>query len=275
MSAETQEVNKNGVKFLQFKKLLKYEDRMTHGYTMEIEKNYKNPNDKETELKNYEELCKAMEIDINKLVRPIQQHTKNIKTVDEIPEKAQLWDEKYEQTDGLVTNKKIVLASTSADCISLLLYDPNKNVIANSHSGWRGTLQRVAVETVEKMKAEYGSNPEDLICCLCPSILKCHFEVGEDVKDMFEKEFQKEIDELSEFESENKTEQIKEIITKRNNVWAIDTVALNKIMLRECGLKYENILDSGICTVCSKDIYHTYRGEGENYGLNTAIIALR
>lgn len=42
------------------------------------------------------------------------------------------------------------MATTSADCISLLFYAPNKNVIANVHSGWRGTEKGISKITVEK-----------------------------------------------------------------------------------------------------------------------------
>ena len=66
---------------------------------------------------------------------------------------------------------------------------PVKKAIANTHSGWKGTIQRIAVKTVEKMIKEFECNPKDIICCICPSIRKCHFEVEKDVKDMFENEF--------------------------------------------------------------------------------------
>ena len=36
----------------------------------------------------------------------------------------------------------------------------------------------------------------------------------------------------------------------------------------------ENIEDSGICSVCNKEKIHSFRAEGENYGLATAIISL-
>ena len=94
----------------------------------------------------------------------------------------------YFSTDGLITNKKdLILSTTNADCILLLFFDPVKKVIANTHSGWKGTLKRISVKTVKKMKEEYGCNASDIICCICPSIRKCHFEVEKDVKDLFEK----------------------------------------------------------------------------------------
>src|SRR5699024_10773194 len=142
---------------------------------------------------------------------------------------------------GLITNKKdIILETTNADCILLLFYDPVKEVIANTHSGWKGTIQRISVKTVEKMKKEFGCNPEDIICCICPSIRKCHFEVDRDVKEMFENEYK-----------DLKNDQLCDIIQEKipNEKWNIDTVLINKIILQNAGLKKDNIVDSGICSV--------------------------
>ena len=65
-----------------------------------------------------------------------------------------------------------------------------------------------------------------------------------------------------------------EIIEEKiaNKKWNIDTVLINKIILQKAGLKPENIVDSGICSVCHSDIIHSYRVEKQGYGLNTAII---
>ena len=57
--------------------------------------------------------------------------------------------------------------------------------------------------------------------------------------------------------------------------WNIDTVLINKIILKQKGLKPENIIDSGICTVCNCDKMHSYRVDNEKSGRNTALIAIR
>ena len=113
------------------------------------------------------------------------------------------------------------------------------------------------------MKEQYNSKPQDIICCICPSIRKCHFEVDKDVKDLFENEFS-DLD-------------LKEIIenNKEQNKWHIDTVLINKKILKNEGLKEENIIDSGICSVCNSDLIHSFRVEKEGYGLNTALINLK
>lgn len=263
-------IKKQNQEYLQFKKLLKYSDIITHAYSLGIDKNYrtykanKTPLENEIyieNLKNYQTLCEANELNYQNIYKASQAHTDNIKIVKKIDSNEKI-SETTEKTDGLITNQKdIILSTTNADCILLLFFDPIKKVIANVHSGWRGTIQEISVKTIEKMKKEYDCNPKDIIVCICPSIRKCHFEVEADVKEMFEKEF-------SDLTNEFITEKIK------NQKWNIDTVLINKIILEKAGLKSENIIDSGICSVCNSDKIHSYRAEGKEYGLNTALIEM-
>lgn len=262
-------VKKKNTEYLQFRKLLEYGKKITHAYTLGIDKNYrtvsKNGNMTEEERKkvreNFKQLCEEIGADVSKIVGSNQFHTDHVECVENLIS----FNEKQIQVDGICTNREGILLSTiNADCILLLFYDPVKNVVANTHSGWRGTLQRISVKTVNKMKEKYGSNPKDIICCFCPSIRKCHFEVEKDVKEMFENEFKTLYN-------------INEIIEEKvpNLKWNIDTVQINKIILQEAGLKPENIVDSQICSVCNKDLIHSFRVEKEGYGVETAVIGLK
>ena len=269
---------KDGVQYLQFRRLLEYSDILVHAYSLGIDKNFRTARAKTAEPitkeefkeanKDYADLCNAIEMNYIDLVKPNQAHTKNVKKVDEHVNinKPDFNLKEYDLTDGLITNKSnILLATTNADCILLMFFDPVKKAIANVHSGWKGTLQRISVETVEKMRKEYGSNSKDIICCICPSIRKCHFEVENDVKEIFEKEFK-----------DLKIEQNNDIMEKQKDKekWNIDTVLINKILLKQEGLKQENIIDSGICSVCNSDLIHSYRVERQGYGLATALIKI-
>ena len=194
-------VNKNGVQYIQFRKLLEYSDIIRHAYSLGTDVNFRTAkvnkqqlsrNEYELAINSYKNLCNAIGSNYINTVKTNQNHTDTIK----IANKKIKEDEpdfnltEYNETDGIVTNKKnLILSTTNADCILLLLFDPIKKVIANVHSGWRGTLQRISTKAIEKMEKEYNCNPKDIICCICPSIRKCHFEVEKEVKDMFEKEF--------------------------------------------------------------------------------------
>ena len=251
----------NETEVICFRKLLEFPN-LKHCYT--LRRNDINvqiiDGDKTKLLNSYEKIAKAMDINKNNIIKPHQTHTDNIEIVNGL-------DEEFNDVDGLITNKKnIFLCTTSADCISLLFYDANKQIIANVHSGWRGTLKQISKKAVEKMISKYGSNPQDILCCICPSIRKCHFEVDEDVMELFKEEFTYtgKIDRIIE------KGRVYENIQKYN----IDTVMINKIILEEVGLKKENILDSGICTVCNSKEFHSYRADGKCSGRNGAFIGM-
>ena len=62
--------------------------------------------------------------------------------------------------------------------------------------------------------------------------------------------------------------------SEKTKSYFIDTVEINKNLLKEEGILEENIIDSKICTVCNSNIIHSYRKEGEKAGRNTALISL-
>lgn len=270
-------VKKNGIEYLQFRRLLEYKDKIKHAYTLGINNDFRTltPDKKELPKERYEKnintykkFFEEVNDDYTKIIKPAQDHTDEIKVVKNkrYKDRPEFETSDYSKTDGLITNKKdIILETTNADCILLLFYDPVKEVIANTHSGWKGTIQRISVKTVIKMKKEFGCNPEDIICCICPSIRKCHFEVDRDVKEMFENEYK-----------DLKNDQLCDIIQEKipNEKWNIDTVLINKIILQKAGLRRENIIDSEICSVCHSDLIHSFRVEKQEYGLNAAFIAI-
>ena len=260
-------IKSNEIEYLQFKKLLNYPE-IKHAYVIGLDKSFKVNSDKLSEEKNeiaemsYKKICKQLNIEYNNIVNTNQKHTDNIKIIDQKINFNEPDFNMYENTDGLITNKKeIILSTINADCILLIFYDPIKKVIANVHSGWRGTIKRISTKTVEKMKNNFGCNPEDIICCMSPSIGKDHFEVDEDVYEIFKKEF-------TDISNENN------IFEQKNNKWHIDTILINRLILQKAKLKPENIIDSGICSVCNQNIIHSYRAHGSKAGRSTLIISM-
>jgi len=263
--------NKDNFDFLQFKRLLDL--GIKHAYTLKphffnTRPGFVSEERKAKSVENYKSICNVLGLDYNKLVKANQTHTNCVGLVESVPSKMSIEEDLFKDTDGLITNiEGVSLASVNADCILLLMYDPNKKVIANIHSGWRGTFGKIAVNGINKMITEYGCNPEDIIVCICPSIRKCHFEVKEDVKNMCE-----EI-----FAYTNRLDEIINYIGKDVNgedTWKIDTILITKILLQKCGIKEENIEDCGICSVCNSEVVNSRRSDGEKFGLATAIISL-
>lgn len=257
--------NINGTEFIQFRRLLEFPN-LKHCYT--LRKNGINVQvkggDKTELLESYKKVLDSLNKDktftISKIVKPHQTHTDKVEVVNST-------SDTFENVDGVITNKEnILLCTLSADCTSLFFYDDEKKVIGDVHSGWRGTLQKIGKKAVEKMISEYDCKPENIICCISPCIKKCHFEVEEDVMQMFKNEF-------------DYTGRIDEIIEKGKvadgiQKYNIDTTLINKIILAEVGLQESNIIDSNICTVCDSDLFHSFRADGDASGRNGAFIGM-
>ena len=273
----------NNLQYLQFKKLLEYPE-IVHCYTLRSGNELDFPPITKNKQK-YQESCKKIcdclnnknqlkvihkqstvsktniswKLTPDKIIKPYQTHTDNVEIVNEV--------KNLENVDGLLTNQKeLALLTTSADCISLLFFDPVQKVVGTVHSGWKGTLAGICKNAVKKMQEQYQSKVQDIICCICPSIRACHFEVDEDVKQLFYDKYQnlEQIDEII------KKAQVKEGKQK----YTIDTVKINIVLLKQMGLKEENIVDSNLCTVCHSDMFHSYRVDKEMSGRNAALICL-
>lgn len=73
------------------------------------------------------------------------------------------------------------MVTTYADCMPIVAYDPNREVVGTAHSGWQGTLLQIGKELILKMNEEFSCNPQDIFVTIGPSIGPESFEVGEDV----------------------------------------------------------------------------------------------
>lgn len=172
-----------------------------------------------------------------------QNHTNKVVTIEE---NDKVDDPKFLDVDGVLTNLKgKTLVIRTADCQSIFLYDPIKKVIGNVHSGWRGTLDTIILNAVNLMVERYNSNKEDIICCFNPSILGCHFEIGDDVYTLFKDKFNY----IDEFLCDKK-------IVNDENKYYLDLLNFNIDLLKKNGIK--NIYASDICTFCDTNC-HSYR----------------
>lgn len=110
-------VKTDNVEYIQFKRLLEYKN-IAHCYTLKSDGqlNFKTENNP-IMLKSYENISK--ELEFTDIIKPMQKHTDNVLTIQ--------GKQELDGVDGLITNiKNVTLATTSADCISLLFYAPNK-----------------------------------------------------------------------------------------------------------------------------------------------------
>jgi YfiH family protein len=212
--------------------------------------------------KNYEILGNAVGFDFKKTVLSRQTHTDNIRIVkeDDIG-KGLLKERDYDDVDGLITNiSGVTLVTQFADCTPLLFLDPENKVIANVHSGWRGTVQQIGKRAVKIMQKEFGSKPANIIAAIGPCINKCCYEVDDPVYNEFAK---REVFSLE-----------KVFTKKENGKFMLDLVEANKEILLSAGIREENLDISDLCTHCNSHIFHSHRATAGKRGNLGAFITL-
>jgi YfiH family protein len=128
---------------------------------------------------NRERLCAACSILPENLYVPHQVHG----------DKAGLYESSAtlaREVDALITGEAgICIAVSTADCVSVLLYAPDRKMIAAIHAGWRGTAGHIVAKTVRRMVDEWACKPRRMLAGIGPSIGKEVFEVGEEVYEAF------------------------------------------------------------------------------------------
>jgi hypothetical protein len=93
--------------------------------------------------------------------------------------------------DAILTREPgLLLAIQTADCIPVLVADTRQRIVAAFHAGWRGTLGRIVENGLGRMRAEFGSHPQDLTAAVGPGIGQCCYAVGEDLRFDFESQFE-------------------------------------------------------------------------------------
>jgi len=212
--------------------------------------------------KNKEILCKQLGIDAEKLIIPYQTHgTKTLKIDDLFFKLSQ--QEKTQALigiDALFTHlPNVCIAVTTADCVPLLFFDPQKQVIAVAHAGWRGTCSRIAEKTVYNLIDKFHSNPADIRVVIGPSISSKVYEVGKDVVDNFS----------------NAGFDISQIVEVRNKSFFLDLWKANQQSLQNTGILSEHIEISGICTYTHHDRFFSARRLGIKSGRMTSGIMIK
>ena len=179
------------------------------------------------------------------LVIPRQTHTTNVRIITDVPTEAEL-----HEVDAVVTHlKNFCLCVSTADCVPVLLYDKEKQVIAAVHAGWRGTVGRIVEKALEAMKAHYGTEGKDVIACIGPSISLDSFEVGNEVYAAFEE---------AGFNMSR--------IARKYEKWHLDLWEANRMQLLAHDVLPEHIEVAGICTYQRYDDFFSARRLGIKSG---------
>jgi hypothetical protein len=162
------------------------------------------------------------------------------------------------QADAIITGVAgMAIGVETADCVPVLLFDPETPAIAAVHAGWRSTVKGIVRKAVARMQAEFGSDPAKLIVAIGPAIGPECYEVDEPVMGPVRKAFPFWSDVAA---------------PRGNDKWGLDLVKANKTELLQAGLHEKNIHALGMCTSCRRDLFYSFRAEGRTGRMLSAVM---
>ena len=195
--------------------------------------------------RNRELFFGALEVRLDELATQRQIHSGNVKIVRQ--------PGNYPDCDAMITNQhRVFLCVSVADCVPIFLFDEKKMVVAGIHAGWRGTKAGIVSNTINLMKKEFGSDPENIVAFIGPSASVCCYEVGEEVASQFETGF----------------------VMRRDGKIFLDLKSANTSQLVQSAVPASSIEISPLCTITEKDTLHSYRRDGDRSGRMMGVIGL-
>ena len=179
---------------------------------------------------NRERAAAAVGLGLDDLVFCNQAHGREVVTVRAADRGrgAHVLEDAIDQADALVTAEPgIGLVVMVADCVPIVLIDPERRILAVVHSGWRGTVAKVAAAAVAAMNA-IGARPEATLAAIGPAIAPERYEVGDEVvsaaHDAFGDDARTVIAQLP------------------NGRHCFDLWSANRLVLAEAGIPADNVL---------------------------------
>jgi len=213
--------------------------------------------EKESYQSYREELAKALGVSRQQLIFPRQVHGDRIVVLDCPADHPEVTG-----TDALITNQRgICICVQTADCVPILLYDPQQQVVAAVHAGWRGTVSKIIAKTIHSMQLRFDCEPENLIAGIGPSIHYHVYEVGQDVIVQVRENFP------------NSRELLRP--SARDGKAFFDLWAANKNTMIDSGLKEENIEIMGLCSWSHEQLFYSARRDGAATGRMATGIMLK
>lgn len=189
--------------------------------------------------KNYQLLCKELNISYDNIYLPNQTHSDVLIKVNRNDDKI------IDECDALYTkDKDTYLGVLTADCCPILLYDTTNKIIAAIHAGWVGSVKLISYKSINYLIENENLDVNQTKVYLAPSIKKRNYEVGEDVFQAVNKYSQFHHDDL--------------FTNLENNKYLYDNVLFNYQQIIACGILKENIFIDKDCTY-ENDNYFSYR----------------
>jgi YfiH family protein len=212
-------------------------------------------------LMNRHRLCQVAGLDFDRLTTAQQTHGDQIVAVGEAEagRGAGNYEDALAHTDAIMTNcSGIPLMLCIADCVPVILFDPVRHACAVVHDGWRGTAALLAAKTVLAMQAAYGSQPQDMLAYVGPSISATHFTVGRDTASAFEA----------------LGPAYRACLLQSGSNIQIDLWVANRIILEEAGIPATQIDVTSSCVYSLSKQFFSYRRDDGKTGRMAAFAVL-
>jgi len=160
-----------------------------------------------------------------------------------------------DEGDAMVTaTAGVRLVVRTADCVPILLADPQRKAVAAVHAGWRGTAAGIVAKTIDRMEAEFGTRAEDVVAAIGPSIGECCYEVGREV-----------LGELRAWRPE---------LGESTQQACVNLPHINRVQMLSRGVPMGRIVTAGLCTRCWEGEFFSYRRDRQNPGRMQSWIAI-
>lgn len=181
---------------------------------------------------------------------PVQKHTDKIAVI-----------EKSHETviaDAVITRQKgLLIGVQAADCVPVLLCDPEKKVVGAVHAGWRGTAQAILKKTIQAFCDHFFSDPANILVAIGPSIRQCCYEVDGEV-----------IREVSHATGNGL------YFRTRGDKYCLDLASANQVQALAAGVPPGNVWMSEECTFCSPEKFFSYRFNKGTAGRQSGLIGI-
>lgn len=136
--------------------------------------------------------------------------------------------------DYLITNTTAALGVLTADCLPVVIYDPQHHAAAMIHAGWRGSVNRVTVKALEQMQQEFKTDADQVQIFYGPAAQQCCYEVTPEFLTYLEPFVYAE-----------------QLIARRDGRLYFDTALCNSLQLQEVGVPVSAINTAyTACTMC-------------------------
>ncbi len=200
-------------------------------------------------------LANKLNIETDCLIFPRQEHTNCVAKIEK------QHNSEIKATDALITAKKgLCLCVQTADCVPILLFEPERKVIAAVHAGWRGTVKQIVRNVVEQMVADYGAGRSKILAAIGPSIGPGVYEVGHEVVEQV-------------YASIPNAQEV--LIHQPSGKYNLNLWEANKQLLLESGVLFSNVEMAGECTYSLSNRYFSARRDGVATGRMVSGIMLK